>query len=116
MSAQRWQRLRVALQEAGLEALIFETVLAEGRRGRAQHGVSRSITLRPAPGWLVEVSDLWWSKSPDAWLGWQVAVSDPQGIVRGQTRALKRHTEVLAAVRLYVEGLAGVAPAPEVAR
>lgn len=105
MSAQRWERLRATLQESGFEAVVFERAYAEDRRGRVAHGVSRSITLRPAQGWVVEVSDSWWSKNADVWLGWVVEVSDPESIGRGQTRALKSRAEVVAAVRLYVEAM-----------
>ncbi len=105
MSVQRWERLRATLQESEFEAVVFEQVYAEDRRGTVAHGVSRSMTLRPARGWVVEVNDSWWSKNSDVWLGWVVTVSDPESIVRGQTRTMKRRTEVAAAVRLYVEGV-----------
>ena len=110
MSAQRWERLRLALEEDDVEAAVVAKAYTEDRHGRVDHGVSRSITLRPASGWLIEVEDRWWSKNPDTWLGWVVTLSGPDSLTRGQTRPLKRRAEVVAAVRLYTEAV----PSPSV--
>ena len=64
---------------------------------------------------VLEVSDLWWSRNAEVWLGWVVTVSDHEAIVRGQSRALKRRMEVAAAVRLYVEDVQARASTRQVA-
>jgi len=115
MSAARWERLRAALGDDGLAAVVSEKRYTEDRSGRVHHGVSRSITLRPASGWVIQISDSWWSKNPQAWLGWVVDLSGPDSITRGLSRGLKRPAEVVAAVRLHL-GMVMPDPQAEVTR
>lgn len=103
MSAERWARLRAALEDDGLAAVVREKRYVEDRFGCIHHGVSRSITLRPATGWLIQITDGWWSKNPQAWLGWVVDLSGPDSITRGLSRGMKRPAEVVAAVRLHLD-------------
>jgi hypothetical protein len=70
MSAQRWERLRVTLSEAGVEATIIEK--------NHQTGTSRSLWLRHGKDHVV-VADRWWHKNPEIWVGWEVCVEDAEG-------------------------------------
>lgn len=95
----RWDRLTADLAEIGVEARVDEKPYAEAVYGRAQHGVSRSVTLRHPGGGLVGVRDGWWHKNPDVWIGWAVFVEGSDGIVRRTWRNTKKRAEVVAAVR-----------------
>jgi len=98
MGDQRWARLRDSLTASGIETKVDERAYSEAVRGRVQHGVSRSITLRLGGGALVEVNDTWWRKNPDVWTGWSVTLSGTDSIVRTRRSGMKRRSEVVVAV------------------
>lgn len=94
----RWARLAADLADGGVIVRVDERPFTEAVRGRVQHGVSRSITLRHPDGGTVEVRDRWWSKNTDVWLGWEVTRLDAEGVVRGRPVWSKKRSETVAAV------------------
>lgn len=84
MPESRWDRLAADLRDAGFEPRLDERPYSETYRGRPRHGVSRSITFMIPGLGTVTVSDKWWSKNPDTWLGWTVCAEDREGITIGQ--------------------------------
>lgn len=60
----RWQRLAVTLAEHGVDAAVDERPYPGG--------VTRSIVIRRPNGGVVEISDQWWSKNVDVWIGYGV--------------------------------------------
>jgi len=99
MSAERWNRLAADLAAAGVEVVrVDERAYSESNYGRVRHGVSRSITIRRADGWLVEINDSWWHKNDAVWTGYTVTASDRGSITRSVRRGMKRRSEVVAAV------------------
>jgi hypothetical protein len=99
MSRARWDRLAADLAAAGIEARVDELPYTEELRGRRVSGVTRSITLRHPAGGLVEVSDQWWARNPDTWLGWTVTREGADSIIRAEQRRLTKRSLVLAAVK-----------------
>lgn len=98
MSAVGWAHLAADLAAAGVDAKVDERGYSDEVRGRVQHGVSRSITIRLGGGALVEVNDTWWRKNPDVWTGWSVTLSGRDSLVQWERRGMKRRSEVVAAV------------------
>lgn len=92
----RWEMLADLLHAHGFEAKVDERAYTQAVRGRVQHGVTRSITLRTRGGWLVEVSDQW--SRADRWLGWQVHLIRPDSITHDEAGRLRSRAEVLAVV------------------
>lgn len=99
MSSARWDRLAADLAAAGIAARVDGRPYSETRRGRAVHGVSRSITLRHPAGGLVTIGDQWWRKNLDVWIGWEVTREDADGITLGRPVRSKNRGDVVAAVR-----------------
>jgi len=96
MSEVRWARLAESLAAVGVAARVDVTPYPGG--------VNRSVTLK-AGNSLIEVSDAWWRKNPDIWIGWQVHIEGRQdSIVKRTWPVTKKRSEVVAAVR---EALAG---------
>lgn len=64
---ERWCRLQDTLaRKAGVSAKI------DSRPHPG--GVSHSITIRRDDGATVTISDKWWRKNPQVWIGWDVAL------------------------------------------
>lgn len=99
-SGTRWGRLAADLAaEFGTSVRMVEKPYSEAVYGRVRHGVSRSAILGHPGGGAVEIHDGWWRKNPDVWIGWQVWVDGPDGIVRREWPATKKRSAVISAVR-----------------
>lgn len=100
MSAERWARIRDLLAIEGVTARLDERSYTESVYGRTRHGVSRSIFIRTDNG-SVEIRDCWWSKNPDKWLGYEVALVNREGFeLRRHERTKNRRIVVLDALDL----------------
>jgi hypothetical protein len=104
MADPRWDRLIQSLAEAGIEAKLTERdYVQDGPWGQGiRYGVSRSIIIRTPTG-AVEISDRWWRKNRDVWIGWDVTREDRQGIVKRQWGPTKKRAEVRSAVLTALE-------------
>jgi len=103
----RWDRLAADLTAAGLDATIDAKTYQESYRGRVVRGVSRSITIQVPGKGLVTVSDKYWVKNLDVWLGWTVCAEDAEGITLGRPSwASKKRSETVTAVREALAKLA----------
>ena len=87
----RWEHLLVSLGEAGSAARV-------GIRDGI-NGTSRTITLRQPNGCFVVISDRWWHKNPDIWVGWEVWVEDTDSLAVRDYRWTKKRSEVVANVQ-----------------
>lgn len=91
MSERRWGRLAASLEAAGIPTSV--------RARPYPGGVTREIFFRRPDGSTVEVSDQWWRKNLDVWIGYEVHVADRAGTVIRSWRPTKKRSEVVAAVR-----------------
>jgi hypothetical protein len=105
MTDGRWDRLAADLTAAGLDATIDAKPYQEIYLGRVRSGVTRSITFQLPGKGLVTVSDAWWSKNPEIWLGWEVTAEDTGSIVQGRPAHSKKRGETVAAVRTAIARL-----------
>lgn len=92
MSEGRWDRLAADLKTAGFDVKV-DTLPYPG-------GISRSITvIIPGKG-LVAITDAWWRKNLDVWIGWQVTAENTGSIIIGRpSRTSKKRSETVAAFR-----------------
>lgn len=106
MTSPRWDKLAADLTAAGFTAKVDERPYSEIDRGRVRSGVSRSITVSVPGKGLVTVSDSWWHKNPEIWLGWEITAEDAESIVQGRPVHSKKRGEVVTAVRTAFARLA----------
>jgi len=96
----RWDRLAADLTEAGFNAKVDAKPYQDIYLGRPRCGFTRSITLRVPGRGLVEISDKWWVKNPDIWVGWTVNAENTESFLVGcAPRASKNRRETVTAVK-----------------
>lgn len=100
MADGRWDRLAADLMAAGIEGRLDEKPYTEMRRGRPHSGIARSITVKVPGRGLVTVSDRYWTKNPDLWLGWTVCAEGTDSITVGRPSSpIKNRGSVVNDVR-----------------
>jgi hypothetical protein len=99
----RWERLRAQLAEAGVDVAVDARSYSEAVFGRVRFGTSYSARLILADGRHVTISDRWWRKNPDVWIGWEVALEGADDLVKRTWPLTKKRGEVVAAVLEAVE-------------
>lgn len=98
MTAARWDRLAADLAAAGVPVTVDARPYAEAVFGRVQHGTTRSVSLALKGGRRLTVSDRWWRKNPDVWIGWEVYTERADGIAERPAPLTKKRPEVVEAV------------------
>ena len=98
MSAERWERLRAQLAEAGVDVRVDARSYAEAVYGRPRFGSSYSARAILPDGRHVTISDRWWRKNPDVWIGYEVVLEGADSIVRRTWPLSKKRSEVVATV------------------
>lgn len=106
MDQDRWDRLAQALKDAGFEGRLDRKPYTEQYRGRVRSGLSCSITITVPGKGLITVSDKYYAKNLDVWLGWTVCAEGLDSITRGRdSYAIKNRSSVVNDVRAAVKRL-----------
>lgn len=106
MAETRWDRLAADLKAAGFEITVDARAYQGDRPGKG--GITRSITLLVPGKGLVQISDAWWRKNPEIWIGWEVSASNADDIViTGRPKLSKKRSETVAAFKAALARLEG---------
>jgi hypothetical protein len=99
MPEDRWDRLSADLKAAGIDCTLYR------RTGQYGCGPKAEITITEGDRKVV-ISDKWWNKNIDVWVGWQVFAEDHEGITLGRpSRWTKKRSETVANVRTALAAL-----------
>jgi hypothetical protein len=96
----RWDRLAADLTAAGTPAEVDEQPYFESVRGRGHSGIARSITVQVPGKGSVTITDKWWAKNTEIWLGWTVYAEGLDSIIVGRPSwGSKKRGETVTAVK-----------------
>lgn len=99
MSSERWSRLQKTLADAGITIEVDSRGYQEMSRGRVQNGRSYSARIVLEDGRHITITDKWWRKNTDVWIGWAVIEEDTLGYIARQRPLTKKRSEVVSSVQ-----------------